>query len=33
VKLKALMAEDSDENSDFEKELAKGRDIKSFSLP
>ena len=25
VKLKALMAEDSDENSDFEKELAKGR--------
>jgi hypothetical protein len=24
VKLKALMDEDSDENSDFEKELAKG---------
>jgi hypothetical protein len=33
VKLKALMDEDSDENSDFEKELAKGnRFIKIFTL-
>ncbi len=33
VKLKALMDEDSDENSDFEKELAKGkRVIKIFIL-